>query len=95
MIEVIGFSVNDDSLSLHIAWDNDGKQQHDFDVEKEQLLEILLQAEYIVDYHTHNRADVAVLIDGRKYWVELERFLADNLSDEFCINVLQTQFNLV
>ncbi|WP_126244366.1 hypothetical protein [Chitinophaga rhizosphaerae] len=95
MIHIIDYIVGADGLGLFIAWDRDCIPQEDRELENGELLELLLQAGYICDYHQHNGADVAVLIDGFKYWTDLQSFLRDELSDQMCINLLQEQLKQV
>ncbi|MGE7777746.1 hypothetical protein ACQKLP_23720 [Chitinophaga sp. NPDC101104] len=95
MIQIIDYIIGAEGASLFIAWDWKGVPQEDMELAADVLMELLLQAGYICDYHHHGDADVAFYVDGFKNWVDLPSFLRDEVSNQMCINLIQEQFKQV
>jgi hypothetical protein len=92
MIDIIGFSLNAQTGNLYVAWDYYNVTQTDWEPTPVQLLNLLMFAEYIIDYRADDRdntIDVAILVGNQKYWLEFERWLSDKVSDELCERLLQ------
>lgn len=94
MIEIIDANPDITPQSLYIAWDYNGAAMPDYAPDAAELLEVLYHTGYIHDYTPPDGGtiDIALMIDGRKYWVEWERWLADETCDRMAIDILQHVF---
>ncbi|WP_343701690.1 hypothetical protein [Chitinophaga sp.] len=90
MIEIIDYSREANPGSVYVIWDMNGEPQEDYAPSAAELLETLYLLGYIHDYTRPDGGtiDVALMIDGRKHWIEWERWLADEISDTLCKDVI-------
>lgn len=79
MIEVLGHAKTDDLSRVFIAWDLNGVPQQDITLTRQQWCDLLMNLGYIEDFH--NEGDVAIVVDGQKYWMSFERWVADDMCD--------------
>jgi hypothetical protein len=92
MIDIIDIRRDITPQSLYIAWDLNLAPQEDYAPAPADLLEQLFHLGYIQDYTRPDgwsTIDVAIVIDGRKHWVEWERWLADEVSDKLAVDILE------
>ena len=94
MIEIIDIRRDITPQSLYIAWDYCQAAQPDYAPDAIELLEALFQLGYIHDYTRPDGGtiNVALMIDGRKHWVEWERWLADECCDKLGIDIIEYAF---
>jgi len=86
MIEVIDYTIDED-MSLFIAWDRDGDPQEDITISRKQWCDLLMDLGYIADFH--NEGHVAVEVDGQKYWMSFDQWVADDMCDRVALDLLQ------
>lgn len=91
-IEIHGH-VPDENGGLYIAWDLDGTPMDDLELQPSEIMELMLQADMIEDYHNHGM--VAVRQEGRKSWLDYMDFFKTQLfesADQFCIDLLTAKY---
>lgn len=97
MIEIIDIRRDITPQSLYIAWDMNGAAQEDYAPSSAELLETLFQLDYIQDYTRPDGGtiDIALMIDGKKHWVEFERWLSDEVSEEMGKAIIEHVFKSI
>lgn len=91
MITIIDHSREANPGSLFVIWDLNDAEMPNYEPSQRQLLDALMDLEYIADFRQDDRdgtADVKVMVDGTGHWIEFERWLADEIGDKLCTDIL-------